>query len=255
MNWFKHFTNLHNDPDIVDSFEMFSHLGYTVFCVLHEIYGLSFNDVDNKYYLKISLTNVRKKVHTSERKLLEILNFFLDRQRIDYYIKDRFIIFKLPEFIKLANRWTIANHNKLFNNSPVGGHIEEGSKNVECRKKKNNDVSHDTTVEKPASPERKHCEFEKTASDILKYLNAGAGKNFSDTRFIVSLLHEGKQFDDFITIINNKLNDPFFPKSIDAIIILNAYKSSSCRNMNRYDNSLILEFITRHFGSASISLD
>ena len=59
MNWFKHETDLHNDPDIVDAFDMFGHAGYCVFCIVREIYGHSFNDVDNDHFLRISLNNVK----------------------------------------------------------------------------------------------------------------------------------------------------------------------------------------------------
>ncbi len=199
MNWFKHETDLHNDPDIVDAFDRFGHAGYCVFCIVREIYGYSFNDVDNDRFLRISLNNVRKKTRISLKKLKEVLNYFQNRKRIIFMIEDEFILLKIPEFIKLANNWTIENRNKLFNNSPVTAYIEK-----EVRNKKGIETTltdqDDTSVEN----------FEKPAGDVLKYLNACTGKNFSDARYVASLLKEGYKFGDFITIIDNKMKDEFF---------------------------------------------
>ncbi len=98
-------------------------------------------------------------------------------------IEDDFISLKIPEFMKLASNWTIRKNEKVINTSVVATAIEE-----EVRNKNRIETTLtgqvDTSVEK----------YEKSAGDVLKYLNASAGKNFSDTRYVMSLMKEGYEF-------------------------------------------------------------
>ena len=74
---------------------------------------------------------------------------------------------------------------------------------------------------------------------MLKYLNACTGKNFSDTRFVVSLLKEGYNFGDFITIIDNKMKDEFFlskKKLFNPRTLFNKEKFDIYKNENDNEN-------------------
>jgi len=43
MEWLKHSTSSHDDPDISDAMDEFGDAGYTVFFIILEIYGQEFN--------------------------------------------------------------------------------------------------------------------------------------------------------------------------------------------------------------------
>jgi hypothetical protein len=82
MEWIKHKTSSHDDPDISDAMDEFGPAGYSTFFILLEVYGEEFNHLSNEEYLTLSKTFLRRKVRISSTKLENILRFYSERERI-----------------------------------------------------------------------------------------------------------------------------------------------------------------------------
>ena len=63
------------------------------------------------------------------------------------------------------------------------------------------------------SPSKSKRDFKAEAREVLDYLNAAAGKNYSKTDEIEARLKDGGTVDDCRKIINTKMQDPFFKEN------------------------------------------
>ena len=109
MEWFKHSTGSHDDPDISDAIDLFGLDGYSVFFITLEIYGTEFNHLDPGGWLNISRTFVQRKLRKSSTKVEQILNFYSDRQRINFKSNGQRLSIRCPKFIEIASNWTKRN--------------------------------------------------------------------------------------------------------------------------------------------------
>lgn len=105
MEWFKHKTASHDDPDISDAWDKFGDAGYTVFFVMLEIYGQEFGHLKDGW-LSISETFLRRKLRKSSTKARQILNFYSERHRIEVDTDATTIRIRIPTFMDLASNWT-----------------------------------------------------------------------------------------------------------------------------------------------------
>lgn len=106
MDWYQHSTSSHDDPDISDAMDEFGHAGYSAFFITLELYGDEYNHVDNDGWLKLSLRFLSKKLRLSSTKVQQILNFYLERQRILVSYEGNRIYIKCPKYIDIASNWT-----------------------------------------------------------------------------------------------------------------------------------------------------
>jgi len=105
MEWIKHKTGSHDDPDISDAMDMFGPAGYSTFFILLEVYGEEFNHLNDEGFLTLSKTFLRRKVRISVTKLQNILRFYSERQRILSKIGKNRISYSVPQFIEIASNW------------------------------------------------------------------------------------------------------------------------------------------------------
>lgn len=106
MEWFKHSTGSHDDPDVSDAMDEFGHSAYSVFFISLEIYGSEFNHLDSDGWLTLSKRFVARKLRLSSGKVEQILNFFSDRNRIIIKTDEHTISLKCPKFIDISSNWT-----------------------------------------------------------------------------------------------------------------------------------------------------
>jgi len=105
MDWFKHATCSHDDPDISDAMDEFGLAGYAVFFITLEVYGREFNHLDSDGWLTLSSRYIARKLRQSSTKVQQILNFYSERQRIFVKVDGNSISIKCPKFIDIASNW------------------------------------------------------------------------------------------------------------------------------------------------------
>lgn len=219
MKWFKHFTNWHEDRDIRESISVFGLQAYSFYCIIKEIYGLYYNDLDEEGFLKIQLMEVAKKCHISRKQVINILDFFQKKVRMQYKNEGDYIYIKVPEFIRLAGSWRIRAEGQN-----VTPHREESEPLKKEERKKKEEEGKKKEEERIKAEEKDRCFFNESM-EILNYLNKKCRKGFTQNTLILNMLKDGKQKNDFIKIIDNKTNDPFFVKNPRLLNPVTLFKS------------------------------
>lgn len=105
MEWFKHKTASHDDPDISDCEDIYGDAGYSIFFKLLEVYGQEFNHLDDGW-LDVSQTFVRRKLRKTWTKVEQVLNFYQGKNRLCYTAEHGRLKYKVPNFIDIASNWT-----------------------------------------------------------------------------------------------------------------------------------------------------
>ena len=106
MDWYKHSTSSHDDPDISDAMDEFGHVAYAAFFISLEIYGQEYNHMNGDGWLTLSKRFLARKLRISQTKVEQILNFYSERQRIMVKVAENGIAIKCPKFIDIASNWT-----------------------------------------------------------------------------------------------------------------------------------------------------
>jgi hypothetical protein len=137
MEWFKHSTGSHDDPDISDAIDEFGLSAYAVFFITLEVYGQEYNHLDSDGWLRLSQRFVARKLRISSTKVQQILNFYSERERILIKFDSSYVFIKCVKFIDIASNWT-----KRSVNIPTEASIEVATeaptaKEEEEKKKKN----------------------------------------------------------------------------------------------------------------------
>lgn len=195
MRWFKHMTDGHADRDINDAIREYGINAYAFYYILSELYGLYYNDLDDEGFLSISIKEVQKNTHIRRSKVILLLEYFSHKQKLQYKQKGKYIMVKIPEFIKLAGSWRIRaiSENVTPNRNGISP-LKEERVNEEIGNEKNN--------------EYEVCIIE--GYEILTVMNKTFTKYFKNANFIINLLRQGRKKEDFLKIIEIKKNDPFF---------------------------------------------
>lgn len=198
MRWFKHFTDWHTDKDICEAERVLNLCGYRFYITLKEIYGENYNECDKNGYLEYNYKIFKQKLRLNNKKTKKLLSFFQGKKRLFYSINDDIMSVKIPEFMRLASKWE----------------KEKESKKRQITGKKQQTEERRTEEKEERRKEEETDEFIFDISQkILDDLNAKTKKNFSDKSFIVQQIRKGKKPEDFFTITENKLLDPFFQKN------------------------------------------
>jgi len=111
MDWFKHKTASHDDPDICDAEDIYGDSAYAIFFKLCELYGQEFTHLDDGF-LNVSQTFLRRKLRKSWAKVEQVLNFYQERNRICYKVEYGRIKIRMPKFIDLASNWVKRNESQ-----------------------------------------------------------------------------------------------------------------------------------------------
>jgi uncharacterized phage protein (TIGR02220 family) len=198
MKWYKHFTDWHTDMDINEGIRKYGIIVYAVHCILREIYGLYYNELDSEGFLKIELIELANKCHTSQGKVKVILDFFQTKQKLTYKIEKEFIKVKIPEFIRLAGAWRIRTQDQ---DVTPKFHICESL----------NEETKEIRREEEEKIKANKVDIDEKCVKILKKLNETYGKKFWSVDFIRSrLIEEGGDAEKFMKIIEIKKSDKFF---------------------------------------------
>ena len=110
MEWFKHLTASHDDPDISDAWDEFGDKALTVFWVTLEIYGREFNRLDNDGNLTISLRYYERKMRRKWRTICPVLSFYFQKKRILFSENGTTLTIKIPKFLEISSNWTKRQH-------------------------------------------------------------------------------------------------------------------------------------------------
>ena len=87
MDWFKHYTHSHEDPDISDAWDEFGDAAVVIFWTALEVYGCEFSHLDSDGNLKLTIKYFERKMRRKWSKLEKILIYFQSRNRI-YFNRD-----------------------------------------------------------------------------------------------------------------------------------------------------------------------
>lgn len=133
MNWFKHLTDMHEHPDLVEAEKQEKHIAYKAYFIILEIYGKYYNELDGDDYLRMNITILKRKIGISERKLMKLLTIF-KKNLINLKSDEEMILIKLPQYAELASNWTKRNNSKNKNASvaPAAHRIELNGIEEEC---------------------------------------------------------------------------------------------------------------------------
>jgi len=139
MEWYKHFTSSHDDPDISDAMDKFGDFGYSGFFILLDLYGQEFNHIDEDGYLKISKCFVQRKLRKRWTKVELLLNFFekeILEPRFLWIDNGQFISLKVPKFIEIASNWSGRKTRKDLQRPYIAPTAKEVEVDKEEKKKK-----------------------------------------------------------------------------------------------------------------------
>lgn len=140
MEWFKHSTGSHDDPDISDAIDEFGLFAYSTFFITLEIYGTEFNHTDPDGWLTISQRFLARKLRISSTKVQQILNFYSDRQRIVAKFSGDKVYLLCPKFIEISSNWTkreATKKTRLPTEAPTEAPTAKEEKKKRRRKEKN----------------------------------------------------------------------------------------------------------------------
>jgi hypothetical protein len=105
MEWFKHATGSHEDPDISDAWDTFGDAGPVIFWTILEVFGSEYSHLKDGW-LTLSIPYFERKLRRKCKKTEKILEFFQKRERIFFKIDQNSISLTIPKFIKIASNWT-----------------------------------------------------------------------------------------------------------------------------------------------------
>jgi hypothetical protein len=105
MQWFKHLTSSHEDPDISDAWDKFGPIGPLIFWVILEIYGREFSRLNGRGQLTLSWKYFLNKVRTKRKTSENILAFYRERSRILSEIFPECVKIKIPKFLEMSSNW------------------------------------------------------------------------------------------------------------------------------------------------------
>jgi hypothetical protein len=106
MEWFKHATGSHEDPDISDAWDTFGDSGPVIFWTILEVFGAEYSHL-KEGWLTLSIPYFERKMRRKFRKTEKVLEFFEKRERIYFRKEEQSISLTIPKFIKIASNWTI----------------------------------------------------------------------------------------------------------------------------------------------------
>jgi len=106
MDWFKHKTCSHEDPDISDSWDTFGDAGPVVFWTILEVFGKEFSHLKDEW-LTLSLPYFERKLRRKWKKIEKILEFFEKRERIYFKKTISDVSITIPKFIAISSNWTV----------------------------------------------------------------------------------------------------------------------------------------------------
>lgn len=167
MDWFKHSTGSHEDPDISDAWDLFGDAGPTVFWTILEVFGAEYSHLKDGWLI-LSIPYFERKTRRKFKKSEKILEFFEKRERI-YFKKDQQTIsLTIPKFIKIASNWTIRPRPMPTEAppeaTPEAPHAKEEEEKKKKNKNKNKDINNKINVMENISLTDK--EIEKLQADF-----------------------------------------------------------------------------------------
>jgi len=152
MEWFKHRTCSHEDPDISDAWDNFGDAGPVVFWTIIEVFGKEFSHIKDEW-LTLSIPYFERKLRRKWKNIEKILEFFEKRERIYFKKSERMVSITIPKFIKIASNWTARPKDKpteapteVATEAPTAIEEEEEEKKKKKRIKKEKTVTASVTL-------------------------------------------------------------------------------------------------------------
>ena len=141
MDWFKHPTGSHEDPDISDAEDEFGPVGYSAFFKILEVYGREFRRIDKDGGLEISKSKLSRNLRMKWKRIRLVLGFYLERKRIFFLETEERIVFSIPKFITMASNWTKRESKvptEAPTEAPIAIELEKKKKKKKKKKKEKN---------------------------------------------------------------------------------------------------------------------
>jgi len=106
VEWFKHSTRSHDDPDISEAMDEFGDKAYSIFFMVLEIYGEEFNRLKNGN-LTLSKKTWMRKLRKKWKLIENILSFYAECNRLEFTCNEKVATIKIPKFIEISSNWTV----------------------------------------------------------------------------------------------------------------------------------------------------
>lgn len=137
MEWFKHPTGSHDDPDLSDAWDKFGDAGVVIFWVVLEIYGNEFNSLSECGTMDVSIKFLERKLRRRWSAVAPKLVWFQSRGRILFEVVGDRVKIRIPKFLDLASNWT--KRTKKPTEAPTEAPQEQptAKNRIEEKKKKN----------------------------------------------------------------------------------------------------------------------
>jgi hypothetical protein len=106
MQWFKHSTGSHDDPDLVDARNELGDKAIVIFWDILELYAEEFKHRDSEGWVRFSKFFLRSQLRRNLATTQSVLSFYEKRGRINCKLEGNFIHIQIPKFILLSSNWT-----------------------------------------------------------------------------------------------------------------------------------------------------
>ncbi len=172
MEWFKHSTGSHDDPDYSDAWDKFGDSAPVVFWTILEIYGAEFSHL-KEGNLTVSKKYLERKLRRKWRTIEGILNYFQTRSRFFLtFTDDLTVSIKIPKFIELSSNWT-----KRYSKQPTEAPTEAPT----AKEVYKEEVDKDKDIKKEIKKEKSYSS--EAHAYRLSSGNGNGNENINENRF------------------------------------------------------------------------
>lgn len=219
MKWYKHISGSLDDPDISDAVDIFGSDGYLLFFRILELLSIEF-DVDNPGISTFSANFLKKKIPISYKKIVEVLKFFNERDRllVEFHNGKRLdmVTINCPKLKDLTDSYTTKILNKRDEQTSNNvSRDDEQSTSQEEDKEVEQDNKEQPAYREPNNKDNKTGKNKqvdtnnKYIKEIICYLNDKLNTNYKasagKTRDLIKTrMKEGFTVEDFKTVIDKK---------------------------------------------------
>ena len=190
MKWFKHIVDSGDDPDVDDAITIFGTDGYYVFFRTLEVMSREFN-VNNPGKNTFSVEFLRKKYRVSWGKVVKILSFYQEKERIFYKLfQDNHlpsIGLNCPKLQEISDEYTQKNIKKTSGQTPdtcrdkvTIEEEREEERDKDKRIKKEAEASLPTQIKKEKPQKTKYLDSVFLTDEQYKKLQEAIGQKSLD---------------------------------------------------------------------------
>ena len=141
MKWFKHFSDAHNDPDLVVARDKFGDAAWVIYWTILEMYAKEFDkaSAENGGKLLLSWSDFRLKTRYKAKSIQNVIGFYQRKSKMKVEWEGEYMVVQIPRFIELADDYT-RKHRKQNEKKvrSLSGHCPDQRSRSRSRRRKRN---------------------------------------------------------------------------------------------------------------------